>query len=206
MENLLPLPSRRSELTYASMMLENNPLQREDGSLENIKEYDSLSNSSPKIFSSQDRQWLIINNMENIETFEAQEMQSKIRNIFKETLKRKVEALDRQPIKDQISILKRQTGKMHVIEEEVQRDVSEHISTDPHSIIIETNMPLGLADEIEQRIQEEEHEAAKKEEAKRKLELYQSKAAARRATQKKINQKHSDKAQRVTWKNELVAG
>ncbi|KAI3786380.1 hypothetical protein L1987_40018 [Smallanthus sonchifolius] len=39
-------------------------------------------------------------------------------------------------------------GKMLVREEEVQGDVSEHISTDPHNIILGTNMPLELADEI----------------------------------------------------------
>ncbi|KAI3827016.1 hypothetical protein L1987_01077 [Smallanthus sonchifolius] len=39
---------------------------------------------------------LVRNDMENLETVEAQDMQNKIINIFKETLKRKVEALYRQ--------------------------------------------------------------------------------------------------------------
>ncbi|KAI3825004.1 hypothetical protein L1987_06479 [Smallanthus sonchifolius] len=113
----------------------------------------------------------------------------KVRNIFKETLKKKVETLDRQVPKrvrvesDQHSVGKHQAplvteiskplptyvepiftsvatesstaateplnqekakGKMPMIEEEetekTQGDVSEHISTDPHNIILGTNM------------------------------------------------------------------
>ncbi|KAI3825364.1 hypothetical protein L1987_06847 [Smallanthus sonchifolius] len=83
-------------------------------------------------------------------------------------------------------------GKMPIIEEEEeQMDLSEHITTDPHSIIPGTNMPLVLADETTQRFQEEENEAAKREEAERKLEVSQSKAVARRAIQKKISQKEN---------------
>ncbi|KAI3786634.1 hypothetical protein L1987_40458 [Smallanthus sonchifolius] len=92
------------------------------------------------------RQWLIKNVMENLETAEAQEMQGKIRKKFKETLKRKVEALDRQLPKRVRVNNEKAKGKMLVIEE--PRSVSRH----------------------------EENEDAKREEAERKLEVYQSKA------------------------------
>ncbi|KAI3754612.1 hypothetical protein L1987_54399 [Smallanthus sonchifolius] len=69
-------------------------------------------------------------------------------------------------------------GKMSVIvEEDIKEDVSENIATNLHSIIPGTNMPLGLADEIAQRLQEEEIEVARGEEAERNLEVYQSKVA-----------------------------
>ncbi|KAI3775841.1 hypothetical protein L1987_45596 [Smallanthus sonchifolius] len=160
------------------------------------------------------------------------------RNIFKDALKRKVEALYRQvskrvrfeseqnPVRQHQASLEteiskpvpiyaestftvvatetpsvatelskeeadeKRKGKMPVTEEEDEKTCSvipEHVPTDPHSIILETNMPLGMDDEIAQRIQEEENEAAKKEESERKLEVYKSKGAARRQAQKKIS-------------------
>ncbi|KAI3786383.1 hypothetical protein L1987_40022 [Smallanthus sonchifolius] len=168
--------------------IRTNFLQREGGSIENVKEYDSLFTSFPMIFSFQDRQWLHRNDMENTETGEAQDMQSKVKKKYSQE-----EALDRQVRKkvrvesDQHSLGQHQAqleteiskplstsaepifssvvtdsssttteplnqekakGKMLVREEEVQGDVSEHISTDPHNIILGTNMPLELADEI----------------------------------------------------------
>ncbi|KAI3783313.1 hypothetical protein L1987_42391 [Smallanthus sonchifolius] len=96
--------------------------------------------------------------------------------------------------------------KMSMVEqEETRKDVSETADADPQSIIPGTNMPLGLADELAQRLQDEENEAIRREEAERKLEEYKSKAAAKRALQKMISQKESDKAQRKPWQNELIA-
>ncbi|KAI3783314.1 hypothetical protein L1987_42392 [Smallanthus sonchifolius] len=70
-------------------------IQRENGQVENLKEYDSHSSRSPKIFTTQDRKLILQNDLENSEISEAQEMQSRIRNILKEALKKKIEALDR---------------------------------------------------------------------------------------------------------------
>ncbi|KAI3824936.1 hypothetical protein L1987_06409 [Smallanthus sonchifolius] len=75
---------------------ENKIMRWKDGSLEDFKDYESATNSTPCIFSSQDRQWLLRNYVENIESPKTQTMQNNIRRIFKEALKRKVEALDRQ--------------------------------------------------------------------------------------------------------------
>ncbi|KAI3704326.1 hypothetical protein L1987_74544 [Smallanthus sonchifolius] len=157
------------------------------------KMLNSSSISSPCIFSSQDRQWLRINDMENTKNFEAQLMQYNIRNIFKDALKRKVEALDRHVSKrvrvdsERNSMRQHQAsletriskpvpiyaeftftavatetfeeeadekikGKMSVTKEEDDEKtcsvIHEHVPTDPHNIILGTNMPLGMADEI----------------------------------------------------------
>ncbi|KAI3774059.1 hypothetical protein L1987_48602 [Smallanthus sonchifolius] len=93
-------------------------------------------------------------------------------------------------------------GKTPIIEKvEEEKAIPTKTSEYPHRIIPGTNMPLLLA----RRLQEQEDEAKRKESAERKIEVYQSRMAAKRKLQKKISQKESDKAQRKTWQNELVA-
>ncbi|KAI3808175.1 hypothetical protein L1987_24121 [Smallanthus sonchifolius] len=87
---------------------------------------------------------------------------------------------------------------------ETEKNVLTTTTDDPQRIIPGTNMPLGLADELARRLQEQEDEAMRKESVERKLEVYQSRMAAKRKIQKKISQKESDKAQRKIWQNELV--
>ncbi|KAI3807534.1 hypothetical protein L1987_23464 [Smallanthus sonchifolius] len=133
-------------------------LQREDGSLENIKEYDSLSSGSPNIFNSHDRQWLLRNDMENLKTAKAQDIiqrgqyQAPVETEISKPLPASAEPIFTSVATESSSAAtepfnkEKAKGNMPLIEEEVQEDVSEPITTDPHSIILGTNMPLGLAD------------------------------------------------------------
>ncbi|KAI3713013.1 hypothetical protein L1987_71583 [Smallanthus sonchifolius] len=68
----------------------------------NVKDYDSSSTSSPRIFSSQDSQWIIRIDMDNIDCSDAKTIQDIVRSIFKDALKRTVEALDEQVPKRRI--------------------------------------------------------------------------------------------------------
>ncbi|KAI3821680.1 hypothetical protein L1987_09249 [Smallanthus sonchifolius] len=113
------------------------------------------------------------NNLENVAKIpEAQEIQSKIRSIFKETLKIKIEDLDKpakvhkaaesNPIDTIFTsvaaesssvaaediIKEKAKGKRLVMEEEeeAEKAIPTTTSEDPHRIIPVTNMPLGLAD------------------------------------------------------------
>ncbi|KAI3798040.1 hypothetical protein L1987_33306 [Smallanthus sonchifolius] len=89
-------------------------------------------------------------------------------------------------------------GKMSMVEEkeEARKDVFVTAVADPQSIIPGTNMPLSLADALAQRLQDEENEAMRREEVERKLEVYQSKAIAKRALQKKISRKESESSKK----------
>ncbi|KAI3825507.1 hypothetical protein L1987_06997 [Smallanthus sonchifolius] len=143
-------------------------IQREYGRIENLKAYDSQSTSSPRIFSALDKKCLLQNDLENAaEIPKAQKIQSRIRSIFKETLKRKIEDLDKpdnmhkaaesnptKPIFTSVAVesssiaaedtLKdKAKGKMPIIEEEeIEKDIPSTTTYDPQSIIPGTNMPL----------------------------------------------------------------
>ncbi|KAI3825039.1 hypothetical protein L1987_06514 [Smallanthus sonchifolius] len=185
-------------------------IQREYRKMENLKGYDSQPSNSPRIFSTLDKKWLLQNDLEKAEVPEAQEIQFRIRSIFKETLKRKIEAIDNpekihkadesnctdpvftsvaaeaSSVATEDTLKEKAKGKMPIMEEEeIEKDVHVTTTDDRQSIIPGTNMPLGLAEELARRLYEKEDEAMRKEDAERKLEVYQSRMAAKRNLEKK---------------------
>ncbi|KAI3801974.1 hypothetical protein L1987_30094 [Smallanthus sonchifolius] len=89
--------------------------------------------------------------------------------------------------------MKKNKGKLRVTKEEGEEaekslpTIPQNVTSYPHTIILGTNMPIGLADEITQSLHEEELKVPKAEENQRKLMVYRSKVASRMQEHKRAN-------------------